>query len=78
MISKIEQPEHLLDDADSAIKKLGMERAEKGSYLFRSLIAGNAQLAFGSDWPVSIMAHIQYLFSMHIMLNRTPIFFFLN
>jgi predicted amidohydrolase YtcJ len=75
VISKFEQPKHLLDDADSAIKKLGMERAQKESYLFRSLLAGNAQLAFGSDWPVSIMTHIQYFFSLHIMLNRTLIFF---
>ncbi|KAL2461133.1 Amidohydrolase family [Abeliophyllum distichum] len=46
------QPDHLLYDADSAIKKLGMERAQRGSYLFKSLLAGNAQLALGSDWPV--------------------------
>ncbi|KAL5570594.1 hypothetical protein UlMin_027169 [Ulmus minor] len=47
------QPEHLLDEYESAIKKLGFDRAQKGSYLFRSLINGNAQLAFGSDWPVA-------------------------
>ncbi|XP_075109582.1 protein LONG AFTER FAR-RED 3 isoform X2 [Nicotiana tabacum] len=46
------QPDHLLDDADSASKKLGCERAERGSYLFKSLLTKNAQLAFGSDWPV--------------------------
>ncbi|KAL8143308.1 hypothetical protein V2J09_016340 [Rumex salicifolius] len=46
------QPAHLLYDADSAIKKLGRERAEQGSYLFHSLATGNAMLAFGSDWPV--------------------------
>ncbi|XP_059304717.1 protein LONG AFTER FAR-RED 3 isoform X2 [Lycium ferocissimum] len=46
------QPDHLLDDADSATKKLGSERAERGSYLFKSLLTNNAQLAFGSDWPV--------------------------
>ncbi|KAL5570297.1 hypothetical protein UlMin_026872 [Ulmus minor] len=46
------QPEHLLDDYESAVKKLGVDRAQKGSFLFRSLINGNAQLAFGSDWPV--------------------------
>lgn len=39
-------------DADSAIKKLGRERAQRGSYLFKSLLSGNAQLALGSDWPV--------------------------
>ncbi|KAK7813113.1 putative amidohydrolase ytcj [Quercus suber] len=46
------QPLHLLGDADSATKKLGMDRAQKESYLFRSLLASNALLAFGSDWPV--------------------------
>ncbi|XP_060179167.1 protein LONG AFTER FAR-RED 3 isoform X2 [Lycium barbarum] len=46
------QPDHLLDDADSATKKLGSERAERGSFLFKSILTNNAQLAFGSDWPV--------------------------
>jgi hypothetical protein len=46
------QPDHLLDDADFAAKKIGSERAERSSYTFRSLLAGGAQLAFGSDWPV--------------------------
>lgn len=49
-----QQPDHLLDDADSAIKKLGKDRAEKESFLFRSLLENNALVAFGSDWPVSI------------------------
>jgi hypothetical protein len=48
------QPDHLLDDADSAGKKIGIERAERSSYLFRSLLSGGAHLAFGSDWPVCI------------------------
>lgn len=51
----LKQPDHLLDDADSAIKKLGVERAQKGSYLFKSLLASNAQLTFGSDWPVGFL-----------------------
>ncbi|XP_038680150.1 protein LONG AFTER FAR-RED 3 isoform X2 [Tripterygium wilfordii] len=63
------QPEHLLDDADSAIRKLGMDRAQKGSYLFRSLLAGHAQLAFGSDWPV---ADINPLESIKTAMKRTP------
>ncbi|KAL4600645.1 hypothetical protein ACB092_11G213200 [Castanea dentata] len=46
------QPLHLLGDADTATKKLGTDRAQKESYLFRSLLASNAPLAFGSDWPV--------------------------
>lgn len=44
----------MLDDADSAFKKLGMDRAQHGAYLFRSLQENNAILAFGSDWPVRI------------------------
>lgn len=53
-----QQPEHLLDDADSAEKKLGVERAQRGSFLFQSLLTCNAVLAFGSDWPVSILLFI--------------------
>ncbi|KAM0834528.1 hypothetical protein ACQ4PT_063557 [Festuca glaucescens] len=53
------QPDHLLDDADSAGKKIGVERAERSSYLFRSLSAGGAHLAFGSDWPVSDINPLQ-------------------
>jgi hypothetical protein len=52
------QPDHLLDDADSAAKKIGFDRAERSSYTFRSLLAGGAQLAFGSDWPVRDSADI--------------------
>ncbi|XP_039070496.1 protein LONG AFTER FAR-RED 3 isoform X2 [Hibiscus syriacus] len=47
------QPDHLLDDADAAIRKLGVDRAQKGSYLFRSLLSSNALLPLGSDWPVT-------------------------
>ncbi|KAG2653922.1 hypothetical protein PVAP13_1NG412676 [Panicum virgatum] len=46
------QPDHLLDVADSAAKKIGFDRAQRNSYTFRSLLACGAQLAFGSDWPV--------------------------
>ncbi|GAB2217722.1 hypothetical protein Droror1_Dr00000930 [Drosera rotundifolia] len=64
------QPEHLLYDADSAIKKLGEERAQKGSYLFHSLLANNAELAFGSDWPV---ADIDPLCSIRTAVKRIPL-----
>lgn len=64
------QPEHLLDDADSAAKKLGKERAEKGSYLFRSLLASHATLAFGSDWPV---ADIDPLNTVRAAVRRIPL-----
>nr|GMD71912.1 putative amidohydrolase YtcJ [Ipomoea batatas] len=63
------QPDHLLDDADSAIKKLGLKRAEGGSYLFKSLLANNAHLAFGSDWPV---ADINPLRSIATAMKRIP------
>ncbi|KAB1201210.1 Transcription initiation factor TFIID subunit 2 [Morella rubra] len=63
------QPEHLLYDADSAAKKLGTDRAQKGSYLFRSLLASNAQLAFGSDWPV---ADINPLGGIRTAMKRIP------
>ncbi|ONI20834.1 hypothetical protein PRUPE_2G036100 [Prunus persica] len=63
------QPEHLLDDAESATKKLGIDRAQKGSYLFRSLLASNGQLAFGSDWPV---ADINPLGGIKTAMKRIP------
>ncbi|KAI3448791.1 hypothetical protein Pfo_005456 [Paulownia fortunei] len=63
------QPDHLLDDADSAPKKLGVERANGGSYLFHSLLVGNAQLALGSDWPV---ADINPLGSIKTAMKRVP------
>ncbi|TMW92076.1 hypothetical protein EJD97_013531 [Solanum chilense] len=63
------QPDHLLDDADSATKKIGSERAERGSYLFKSLLTNNAQLAFGSDWPV---ADINPLKSIRTSMKRIP------
>lgn len=63
------QPDHLLDDADSAIKKIGLERAQKGSYLFQSLLASNTLVAFGSDWPV---ADINPLGSIKTAIKRMP------
>ncbi|XP_062093168.1 protein LONG AFTER FAR-RED 3 isoform X2 [Humulus lupulus] len=61
------QPEHLLYDFESATKKLGFDRAQKGSYLFGSLLSGNATLAFGSDWPV---ADINPLGSIRTAMTR--------
>ncbi|CAL9246222.1 unnamed protein product [Arabidopsis halleri] len=63
------QPDHLLDDADFVAKKLGSERAEKESYLFQSLLNGNALLALGSDWPV---ADINPLHSIRTAVKRIP------
>ncbi|KAL1815657.1 hypothetical protein ACET3Z_018231 [Daucus carota] len=63
------QPDHLLDDAESAIKKLGLERAQEGSYMFKSLLNSDAVLAFGSDWPV---ADINPLSSIKTAMERIP------
>ncbi|CAM8917138.1 unnamed protein product [Rhodiola kirilowii] len=64
------QPDHLLDDADSAAKKLGIERANGGSYLFKTLLAHNAELTFGSDWPVADINPIRSIKTA--MLRRPP------
>ncbi|MBA0662939.1 hypothetical protein Goklo_007000 [Gossypium klotzschianum] len=63
------QPDHLLDDADAAIRKLGVDRAQKGSYLFRSLLSSNALLAFGSDWPVTSTYPLR---AIRTAMNRIP------
>lgn len=63
------QPEHLLDDAISAARKLGEQRAENGSYLFQSLLASHSLLAFGSDWPV---ADIDPLNTIRAAVKRIP------
>ncbi|URD79796.1 CW-type Zinc Finger [Musa troglodytarum] len=63
------QPDHLLDDANSAERKIGTMRAQRGSYLFRSLIDSDAILAFGSDWPV---ADINPLGAIKTALYRVP------
>ncbi|KAG2594248.1 hypothetical protein PVAP13_5NG632700 [Panicum virgatum] len=63
------QPDHLLDDADFAAKKIGFDRAQRSSYTFRSLLAGGAQLAFGSDWPVSDINPLQ---AIQTAISRKP------
>nr|CAB3479458.1 unnamed protein product [Digitaria exilis] len=63
------QPDHLLDDADFAAKKIGFERAERSSYTFRSLLTGGAHLAFGSDWPVSDINPLQ---AIKTAMSREP------
>uniref|UniRef100_A0A453GP25 Amidohydrolase 3 domain-containing protein n=1 Tax=Aegilops tauschii subsp. strangulata TaxID=200361 RepID=A0A453GP25_AEGTS len=67
------QPDHLLDDADSAGRKIGVERAERSSYLFRSLLAGGAHLAFGSDWPVCISWKFQIFTRCKLLEPRCPV-----
>ncbi|KAA3478379.1 Amidohydrolase family, ISF2 isoform 1 [Gossypium australe] len=63
------QPDHLLYDADAAIRKLGVDRAQKGSYLFQSLLSSNALLAFGSDWPVTSTYPLR---AIRTAMNRIP------
>ncbi|EPS59652.1 hypothetical protein M569_15152, partial [Genlisea aurea] len=62
------QPDHMLDAADLA-RKLGLDRVLKGSYLFRSILAGDGDLILGSDWPV---ADIDPLRSMITARRRVP------
>ena len=45
------QPLHKADDGRYAESYLGPQRI-RSSYAFKSLLAGGATLAFGSDWPV--------------------------
>ncbi|KAJ0978800.1 hypothetical protein J5N97_014274 [Dioscorea zingiberensis] len=63
------EPDHLLDDADSAEKKIGAIRAQTGSYMFQSLLSSGTLIAFGSDWPVS---DINPLRSIKTALTRRP------
>ncbi|XP_014522830.1 uncharacterized protein LOC106779263 [Vigna radiata var. radiata] len=63
------QPDQLLDDADSTSKKLGKDRADTESYLFRSLLNNNALVAFGSDWPV---VDINPLSGIKTAMKRKP------
>ncbi|XP_074572812.1 protein LONG AFTER FAR-RED 3 isoform X2 [Curcuma longa] len=63
------QPDHLLDDAESAEKKLGIVRAQSGSYLFKLLFDSNATVAFGSDWPV---VDINPLGAIRTAIHRVP------
>ncbi|KAL5078250.1 hypothetical protein RYX36_017234 [Vicia faba] len=63
------QPDHLLADADFAAKKLGNDRAERESYLFKSLLDSNALVAFGSDWPV---ADMNPLSGINLAVKRKP------
>ena len=46
------QPYHAIDDGRWAAKRLDDERL-KGTYAFKTLLASNANLTFGSDWSVA-------------------------
>jgi hypothetical protein len=45
------QPLHKADDARLALARLGAGRIDR-FFVFRSLLAHGARLAFGSDWPI--------------------------
>ena len=51
------QPYHAIDDGRWAFKRLDTLRL-RGTYAFRSLLASNAHLAFGSDWTVAPLSPI--------------------
>ncbi|KAJ1432531.1 Amidohydrolase 3 [Sesbania bispinosa] len=68
-LHSVDMDHHLLDDAASASKKLGNTRAERESYLFKSLLDSNALVAFGSDWPV---ADINPLNGIKTAMRRRP------
>jgi predicted amidohydrolase YtcJ len=61
-----------LDDADVAGKKLGDDRAERESYLFKLLLNSNALVALGSDWPVSMLELLVHLYCV-LLLPLSPI-----
>jgi predicted amidohydrolase YtcJ len=46
------QPFHAIDDGKWAAKRLDTPRLKR-TYVFRSLLESNANLTFGSDWPVA-------------------------
>ncbi len=46
------QPFHAIDDGKWAAKRLDTPRL-RGTYVFKSLLETNANLTFGSDWPVA-------------------------
>jgi predicted amidohydrolase YtcJ len=46
------QPYHAIDDGRWLEKRIGAERS-RATYAFRSLLAADAALAFGSDWTVA-------------------------
>jgi predicted amidohydrolase YtcJ len=56
------QPYHAIDDGRWAAKRLDPARLA-GTYAFRSLLAGGARLAFGSDWTVAPLDPIWGLYA---------------
>jgi hypothetical protein len=52
------QPYHAIDDGRWAEKRIGPERC-RTTYAFKSLLAGGAKLALGSDWMVAPLDPLQ-------------------
>jgi hypothetical protein len=56
------QPYHAIDDGRWAEKRIGMERC-RTTYAFKSLLAGGAKLALGSDWMVAPLDPLQGIYA---------------
>ena len=56
------QPYHAIDDGRWADTVIGAERA-RGTYAFKSLLDGEASLAFGSDWFVAPPTPIEGIYA---------------
>jgi predicted amidohydrolase YtcJ len=63
------QPYHLADDGRWAERKIGARRA-RTTYAFRSLLAGGAVLAGGSDWTV---APLDPILGIHAAVTRATL-----
>jgi len=68
------QPYHTIDDGRWAAKRLDPARLA-GTYVFRSLLASGAHLAFGSDWTVAPLDPVWGLYAAvtrRTLDNRNP------
>ena len=70
------QPDHVLEDAEAARRKLGKERADKESYLFKSLLDANALVPMGSDSPVSMWHLLTTHVYAHVHVSHSAGFLF--
>jgi predicted amidohydrolase YtcJ len=56
------QPTHCTTDMRFCVHRVGEERS-KGAYIWRTLLANGAKIAFGSDWPVEPLDPMRGLYS---------------
>jgi len=63
------QPSHCIDDLKWAEKRIGINRL-KNSYLWRSFIDQNINVAFGTDWPV---APLDPKITLYAAVTREPL-----